>query len=247
MKTKAFLLIYFLMSFFCFSVFFTNPIPVYAQEIEYKRVVNEKTPFFIDEKGESTLFFLPKSYYVKVLSSNEDFLHVECFGSGGTPMIDGYVEKNSVIDCNSAVVSPFLSLQIKTANSCVLYQDSSLTQNLQFLFKDRELFYYGNAISANGQNLFLVYYNGKIGYVKESDVYPFSVPSHPEPLNVQNSTNSSTQTEVLNASPQQQLNGLKTAVIVCLFLAGIIALCMVLKKKDKSSSSLTYLDDDNAD
>lgn len=247
MKTKVFFLVCFLISFCYLSAFPTVINKVYAQEIEYKRVVNEKTPFFLDEKGADILFYLPKGYYIRVLSVKNNILHVECFGSGGTPMLDGYVEKNSVIDCLSPVENPFLSLQIKTSSSCVLYDDANLTKEVQFLFKDRTLFYYGKAVSDNGQNLLFVYYNGKIGYVKETDVYPFSVPSHPEPLNLQNSTTPSAQTEISSAPSNEQFNGLKTAVVVCLFLAGVIALCVALKKKGDPFSCLTYLDDDNAD
>ncbi len=223
-----------------------TPVRAYAEQVEYKRVVNEKTPFFIDEKGVSCLFYLPKGYYVKVLSTNDNFLHVECFGSGGTPSIDGYVEKNSVIDCLSQVTSPYLSMQVKTSCSCVLYEDTSLNQTLHLLFKDKTLFYYGEAVSDNGQNLICVYYNGKIGYVKETDVYPFSVPNHPEPINAQNSTPSQARTEITTDTSLGQFNGLKTAVIVCLFLAGIIALCIALRKKGDSSCA-TLLDDDNVD
>ena len=68
MKTKVFFLVCFLISFCYLSAFPTAINKVYAQEIEYKRVVNEKTPFFLDEKGADILFYLPKGYYVRVLS-----------------------------------------------------------------------------------------------------------------------------------------------------------------------------------
>ena len=55
------------------------------------------------------------------------------------------------------------------------------------------------------------------------------------------------QTEISSAPSNEQFNGLKTAVVVCLFLAGVIALCVALKKKGDPFSCLTYLDDDNVD
>ena len=85
----AILLIFFL-CFWCY----VPPKQVYAQS-EYRRVINDTTPFYKSTLDENPLFYLPYTYYVKVISQNDNFCHVEINGENGQTGRDGFVLPNN--------------------------------------------------------------------------------------------------------------------------------------------------------
>ena len=238
---KCPLIIAFVLSFFAI-VFSYSPSKVFAiSQVEYKRVMTDDTPFYTDENASQLLFYLPNTYYVKILSENNGLTHVECFNGGSAPALDGYVPSEFLVENPLYSGNPYLSLTITSTSSCILYSDPSLSQNLQYVFAGREMFYYGVYKRSQGENLFLVYYNGKLGYVKESGVMPFTVTPHPDPMPQPE------QPEEQLSAPQANtpFDTIRTAIIVCLVLAGIVALLLVVKKKNKPATVATYYDDND--
>lgn len=57
----------------------------------YMRVITEDTPFFASPSDSSPLFYLPYTYYVKVIGKSGSFTRVEINGTGYTAALDGYV------------------------------------------------------------------------------------------------------------------------------------------------------------
>jgi hypothetical protein len=142
-----------------------------------------------------------------------------------------------------SVTNPYLSKTITTATTCVLYADTSLRQSVQYLFKDRELTYYGVIKASDNTFLFCVGYNGKLGYVKEADVYPFTIENHPNELTfltpetpIETPTNN---TSITNSQDNGFLS-LRIIIIACLILAGLIALFVALGKHPQKSQTAFY-------
>lgn len=231
-------IICFIVAFFfycaCFSFFIA---PSKAQS-EYLRVIDNTTPFYKNKTDSTPLFFLPYTYYVKILDEDQDFFHVEAFGQGGHPALDGFVPKNALFDDQLTVENPYLRLSIYTFETTVLYADNELSIPLQYIFAERELCYYGSVLTNNG-NAFFVEYNGRLGYVKEHTVLPFLVPNHPNPL-----TFLATPEE---QAPEQNSDGflsLRFTIIACLAFAGIIGLFVALgRRKDSNVVSNEYYDE----
>ena len=223
-------------------VFTHSPSNVFAlSQVEFKRVMTDDTPFYTDESASELLFYLPNTYYVKILSENNGLAHVECFNGGLAPALDGYVPSEFLVENPLYSGNPFLNLTITSTSSCILYSDPSLSQNLQYVFAGREMFYYGVYTRSQGENLFLVYYNDKLGYVKESGVVPFTVSPHPDPMPQPEQPEQQTTPTPENAP----FDTIRTAIIVCLVLAGIVALLLLLKKKNKPVTVATYYDDND--
>lgn len=211
-------------------------------ETLYYRVIDYQTPFYADENGYNLLFYLPYSYYIKVISEGTTLIHAECFGKNNTPAIDGYVPKENLQQVDYEVVSPFLDLTISTCGSAVLYKDAQCETQLQLIFSNRYLGYYGNYVSLNGENLFFVYYGGKAGYIKESDVTPFDFPLHIRPVEIPS------QEIIEDKEETQQTNDLKylkIAVITCLMLAGFFALFVAFRKKEHPQTAASYFDEED--
>ena len=224
----------------CFGCYI-SPALVYAQS-EYRRVINDNTPFYKSTLDEKPLFYLPYTYYVKVISQNDNFCHVEINGENGRTAIDGFVPTEQLLYDGQEVLSPYLNLYITTVDTTILYADTSLSSPIQYIFSERSLFYFGEQQSINGK-LFYVAYNDKLGYVKESDIFPFVINNHPNDLTF------ITKPETNNNQTATQSNGifsnLKTVIIVCLLLAGLIALFIATSNKNNVAKRTNYYEEND--
>ena len=222
---------------------FSQPVLTKADGVTYMRVVSDDTPFYADNEGRDVLFYLPDSYYVKVLSQGQNLTHVECFGDGVAPTLDGYVPTQKLVENPLFSGNPYLDFYVTTSDSCILYEDCFLTDHLQYVFSGRKLYYYGVYNQDNQENLYFVFYNGKAGYVKESSVLPFEIPLHPDPMPQEPTPEPPSDTTSTNVNA---FDGVRTAIIICLVLAGVIALLLVIKRRSKpSTSAITYYDDND--
>lgn len=222
----------------CITLLFSQTIPlsVSADDGDFMRVITHDTPFFINQTDQNPAFYLPYTYYVKILSSNENFYHVEYQN------IDGFVPKDYLLSDELGVTSPYLNFKITTAKTTILYADTNLSVRLQYLFENRELFYYGQLNTDLGY-LFYVSYNDKFGYVKDTDVLPFSIQNHPNPLTFL--TVPSTPEEQVQTTPKKEFIALKVVIFCLLFLAGIFALIFAVKNNKNKSVAVSYLGEDD--
>ena len=238
------------------SLIFLVPLPYLAsaKTAEYRRVITDDTPFYSDESGQNTLFFLPYTYYVKVLGESGEFLHVECYGQGQTPALDGFVPKDALYNDGLEVSLPYLNLTIKTYENTVFYADSALTTSLQYVFPERTLAYYGKATTPNGETVYYVAYNGRLGYVKESAVYPFTIDDHPNELTFivkeetpqpPTSDTLPSDEEVVTPSTNTDFFSVKVIIVICLGFAGLIAIFLAIKPKLKKVSATSYYDEND--
>ena len=119
-----------LMAIFIIWLLPVKAIDVNASVIKgsYMRVINHTTCFYRTPQDTTALFYLPYTYYVKVLNKDGDYLHVECYGNGNTPRIDGYVLEQDLYFDNLLVIEPYLNLSLTTL-SLKIFQRPSLRLN----------------------------------------------------------------------------------------------------------------------
>lgn len=243
--------------FICILIFFLS-CPVFIAENNvhavsngYLRVITEDTPFYKYANEENCLFYLPYTYYVKVLGEEGEMTHVECFGES-LAAIDGYVPTHLLFDDDLSVSSPYVDITLTTSTSAVLYSDISTSTPIQYVFPERQMRYYGSYPSGN-ETLYYVSYNGRLGYVKESEVYPFEISNHPNELSFIKEEED-VEVSAPEVAPdldqtQPQTNdffSLKVIIIVCLLFAGIVALFVALKQKPlRSENGGGYYDEND--
>ena len=218
--------------------------PVYASGTPYLRVITADTPFYKNQGDELPLFYLPYTYYVKVLDDSGEMLRVECFGEDFAA-IDGYVPKNLLYEDGQSVSSPYPSITIRTSTDAVLYQDSGLSVAVLYVFPERDMRYYGTYSGANG-NLYYVSYNGRLGYVQEEDVYPFTISNHPNELTFieqEEIEKAPSDEKEKSENSTEDFFSLKIIIIVCLLFAGLVALFVALKGNKKATATGGYYDE----
>ena len=217
--------------------------PVYAtKQTEYLRVLDKTTPFYKNIYDREPLFYLPFSYYVRVIGHSGDYYHIELHGDNGQVAIDGYTPAELLFDDDLTVLSPYLELSITTVNTTVLYNDLNLSSPLQYIFPERNLYYYGEIITEQG-TLFYVGYNNRLGYVKETDIYPFIIKNHPNDL--PSSSNDSPTEQAPSTATQNGIFELRVIIIVCLIFAGAIALFISLRSTQNKQKNLNYYEEND--
>ena len=89
--------------------------------------------------------------------------------------------------------------------------------------------------------LFYVGYNNRLGYVKETDIYPFIIKNHPNDL--PSSSVDTPSEETKTPTEQTGVFGLRTIIIVCLIFAGIIAIFISLRSSRVKNKTTNYYDE----
>ncbi|MBQ3596602.1 MAG: hypothetical protein II988_02170 [Clostridia bacterium] len=219
---------------FCFFSCFT-PFKVKADTNDvYYRVITDDVGFFSKREDKLPAFYLPKSYFVRLVDDYGEFLHVECFGSQLSPTLDGYVLASQVVLYKEQLSSPYLDLSVTTSVATGLFSDVNLTVRQQMVFADRQLGFYGNIKADDGETLFFVHYNDKVGYVKESAITPFTIPFHPIPL-VTDQPEVEGDREQSTSTTNQTF---RAAIIICLMIAGLLAIIIVYKRKSSNPNAV---------
>ena len=244
MKKILFALIFLISSTICFI---SKTLPVQADSA-YMRVITEDTPFFSHYNDTEPLFYLPYTYYVKVIGYESGYSHVECYGKNSVK-IDGYVPTDFLYDDGLSVENPYVEIKIYTITPSIIYQDSDTSTPLQYVFPSRQLDFYG-VLPTEECNLYYVGYNGKLGYVKETEIQPFSIENHPNELTFLQTDleiqPNDTPSDVQQGTQQPTNNEtLKIVIIVCLTLAGIIGFFVVTKKRTQPEINQNSYYDEN--
>ena len=207
---------------------------------DYKRVINANTPFYSNVLDQTPLFYLPYTYYVKILNEINDFSHVEICGDNGQVAIDGFVPTEMLFFDGQQVLYPYLNFKVKTIDTTLLYLDAELSTPTQYIFAERELTYYGEFLSGQGK-VFYVSYNNRLGYVKETDIYPFTIENHPNELTFLPKEEPMEESAMPN---NQDFFSIKYIIIACLLFAGLFALFIALNNKNKRQKFNYYEEND---
>ena len=243
MKKFIYLLILFAITLSSMSLSYSlSPYHKAFAEPIYARVITDDTPFYKNPTDQTPLFYLPYTYYVKVLSFEQEFSHVECYGDGNSVAIDGYVPTSFLYQDGLEVKNPYVVLKLTTLSTAILYEDTTLQTQSQYIFADRELYYYGSFNTENGL-IYYVGYNNRLGYIKESSVYPFSIPNHPNELTFLTPEQPDEPSQP--TTQNDEFFGLKLTIILCLIFAGLIALFVALSKKTDKVSAISYYDEND--
>lgn len=219
------------------------PISVHTARADdnYLRVIEQGVYFYEIPDLSGKIFELPYGYYLKKTGASGEFIRIECYGAGSyTPLLDGYVLAEETI-YEAPELSPYLDFTVTTADSAVLYSDTSLKEPLQFIFKNRTLGYYGKAYAEDGSNLYCVTYNSRMGFIKEEYLYPFTVPEHPTPIITETIADSETSPDATEEKSDSD-KVLKILVVVALVAAAIIILGLIVLP-EKKERALTSNDD----
>ena len=182
-----------------------------------------------------------------MIEIKENYLYVELLPDNA-PSLDGYVKKEDLFEDGQEVISPYPSVVLTTMNDCAFYTDKNCRNAVTYLFKNRNLNFYGYYKTDENLYVYFVSYNGKLGYVKESDVSPFDVKNHPNELTFLDNSAESHET-VGVFSPEEDVSTeknetIKLVIVILLAFAGVLALFVALFPK-KPKKEENYYDEND--
>ena len=224
------------------------PVAVSAENGAYARIITEDTPFYSDVNGEILLFYLPYTYYVRVIDDGEKFSHVECYGTGDAAALDGYVPSEMLYYDGLSVKSPYAQIKITAADTAILYADAKTTTALQYIFGGRVMNFYGKFPVSENENLYYVSYNDRLGYISEKDIIPFTLPNHPNELTFitpEPEPEPDNNTGTGKENKGESLFDLRILIIACLVFAGVTALFIAFKKRPVKNAAAGYYDEND--
>lgn len=228
--------------------------PAHAAETKYGRALHSDIGFYKDNAGSDLLFFLPYSYYVKVLVEGEPYSLVECHDADGeTTKIVGYVLTDSLYFDGTLPVNPYLELAVSLKRDAFLYADRLCTEKLTKLFyndknQNNALFrYYGYAYDAAGEMVYYVEFFYDYGYLKAEDVFSFHIPDHPDPIpSFEPETPAPPDDDTQIIEGKGGIGGVEIAIICCIVLAGIFVAAFLFRPAAKKRRDV-YFDDGDYD
>lgn len=215
-----------------------------ATQNVYGRIIDDTTPFYSDYEGKNLLFYLPYTYYVKILEEGDTLSHVE-YGGNHLPALDGYVPTEMLFKDDLPVSQPCPEINVTTFDTASFYANCNRLDIMQYIFANRTATFYGSIILKDNTRLVYVQYNGKLGYISENSLLPFSVPQHPNELTFIKKDTQSTETIApVKKEDYATLTGLRIIIVGCLMLAGIIALFVAKKNKPHRHHNNYYDEND---
>ncbi|MBQ5926580.1 MAG: hypothetical protein IIX01_01495 [Clostridia bacterium] len=181
----------------------------------YAYVPTESVYFYSDSPDESKrkgVFLLPCTYYVRILSAEQNYYRVEYLSDGATTKkITGYCKKDEIIPVDYIPDLPYLYLTVN-----VTYRLEESSKQDSFSTITIPCIYYGDYKDGT-QTYCYVLRNGSFGYVPKP--YDLSF----EPNTEYADRHQSTQTPSENSSAKEEKNSLTAPQIVMLVL-----LCLLI-------------------
>ena len=197
---------------------------VYADTCEYFRILVSDAYIYQDALCTQKIFEVPKTYYVKAESYNQEYARVS-FGNdnSGYPVIMGYMKTAELSPVSSTPTNPYNVIKVSTALSDILFNDPDLKNAYFNVPNNTFMTYYGNYKLDNGSTLCYVYCNNKLGYIDLNSLNPFSMPENSDPLPKDPEIETEVNGEVNNETTPSSLKGEALQIII---IVGISIICI---------------------
>ena len=165
-----------------YSPTFTKFNVAFASETKWARVLDENTPFYSDSACTMVKFYLPYTYFVKVINIGDDVTRVIYMdGQSTLPQREGYIKTCDLHIFDGIPTNPYPQVGIKITADEILFADSNKKYPKTVLTQGEEATYYGE-LTVDNEKFCYVYCNGYIGYVRKSAFAPFELPLHEIPI-----------------------------------------------------------------
>ncbi|MBP5373175.1 MAG: hypothetical protein J6Y44_03215 [Clostridia bacterium] len=217
-----------------------------AEGFSYARVVSDNAVFYSDAALAITRFYLPKSYFVKIVSIGVESSRVIYMESNDHPAAEGYVKNADLYFTSQTPTEPYPALTLTVAVDEVMFADVSRTQPKCVLSKNSLEYYYGEIVSA-GETYLYVYSLGNVGYVKKSSFQDYSLPLHPTFVEQTEQTSAPDTSKSDSSNTPSPVGSVTTAqvIIIALLIVGVLCmLFLLLRPEQKYKNKDAYYDDE---
>ena len=234
-----------------YSATFNNHNVVFAEQEQWARIVNENTPLYSDQSLTMIKFYLPRSYFLKVVNAQEQSTRVVYMdGRIGLPLKEGYVKTCDLFLFDGIPSNPYPELELTVITDEVLFSDTNKQYPKAVLTQGSVATYYGQ-LNVNNENFCYVYCNGYVGYVRKSAFATFEIPPHSLPLNEQSSQDEESSNEsTVSTQPQNSIpaidSTMKIVIIIAVAITCVSVIYLLFKPKPTTDFKIaTWRDEDD--
>ena len=156
----------------------------------WARVLKDYVYLYAEQDLSKQMFILEKSYYVEILESVDNVLHVSVMqNEANFPQITGYVKRTDVELCAVAPLTPYyptVRLTVTSDSATLRLSPSTSASIVITATNTQKVSYYGKVIG--DKDWFYVCFGDKFGYVDPHSVSAPNIQLHPTPLPSKEST-----------------------------------------------------------
>lgn len=222
----------------------SDAVTAYAEVPRYGRILTEDAGFYSD-KGDNFKFYIPYSYYVKILSIGELYTKVSYgYEDNKYPIITGYVYNEDLRLSEHIPTAPFAVITLTVISDGVLFGNIDLTEQKVGICSGKQVFYYGDAYATNGEDLCYVCCDGYLGYMRTSCFSPFTIKLNPDPIETSESDES---IDSGNGSVKPSVfknDKIQLMIIACVSVVAVSIVYLLFKPQDTRLKNNTQDEDE---
>ncbi|MBR2932820.1 MAG: hypothetical protein IKC33_00740 [Clostridia bacterium] len=248
-KLAVISLIIFIFSFLpCVSrTAFCDEIPT-----SYARITSDDCPFFADPSLKIIKFYIPKNYYVKIVSvGTESSRVIYMDGNTDCPLSEGYVKNVYLSFEELKGITIYPEITVYTTCDEVIFTDTDLEKPKAVLIAGTSAIFYGT-LNIEGVEYLYVYAKGYVGYVRRDGFAQFDVPvNYVEPVTPPNDTDNNLQSSPSEGDSDnhtaQGANdiGAQEVIIIAVMIIAALSLIFLILRPERTNQKTRIFERDD--
>lgn len=184
----------------------------------YARILDENTALYSDPSCSLIKFYLPSTYFVRVISAGETVTKVAYMENAEAPSREGFIKTEKLYAFDGVPEQPYPALKLVFSCEEIIFSDPAPSGPRTVLEGGATALYYGE-VQSGGVLYYYVYAGGYVGYVRASAFYPHTLQPSSVPLPEPEPTPDQTQTPSADDNAEKSENSSKGALTAALIIA----------------------------
>ncbi len=210
---------------------------------EYARILNEQTPFFADPACQILKFYLPYSYYVRVVKTESESVRVIYMENSSAPMREGYLKFCDYYPCDYIPENPYPALNLLLKADEILFSSASGGDARVVLCAGERAYYYGE-IEQNGEIFYYVYSGAHIGFVRKNAFYEHELLLHSYPLPETEEEASDSESPLQSERNDKNGGGVSAIAIAIISVIGVCVIYLLFRPESRALKKAAPTEDD---
>ena len=215
---------------------------------QYARILEQNVAFYSDPSCTLIKFYLPYSYFVRVITAGESVTKATYMDGVYAPAKEGYIKTADLYAFDGSPQQPFPMLRLTLATEEVIFADPNSGAKA-VLESGTSAAYYGE-IKSGGVSFYYVYAGGHIGYVRASAFFAHNLPLSADPLpepDTDTITPIDDQPSASNEQPSKSNGGeiLTAVIIVAVSLATLSVIYAAFRPRGSALKNAASSDNDD--
>lgn len=233
---------------FALSTTITSTSPQAKASLQYAMIIDHDVALFSDASCRYVKFYLPYSYFVKIIEIGTDSSRVTYMDDmNDCPRCEGYV-KNVYLDFSfDTPQNPYPQVTLTAISDEVLFSDLNSKKPKEVILSNSKAIFFGKMFY-EGENYLYVYSQNQVGYVRENGFTKLTLQNHPFAPNDELPSEiqaDNPQKEIKNNSSLLKENSYQPIIIILVIISALLLLYFILRQNPQKSEHSFFKDEDD--